>query len=47
MQITQELCKRPGLNRAGFDMPTIFIPTLTDKVCIDIMQWGISKEQML
>ena len=32
MQITQELCKRKGLNRAGFDMPTIFIPTLTGKV---------------
>ncbi|OQV22217.1 hypothetical protein BV898_03719 [Hypsibius exemplaris] len=26
MQIVQELCKRPGLNRAGFDMPTIYIP---------------------
>ena len=22
----QELCKRPGLNRTGFDMPTIYIP---------------------
>ena len=32
MQITQELCKRPGLNRAGFEMPTIYIPTLLDKV---------------
>lgn len=32
MQITQELCKRPGLNKCGFDMPTIFIPSLTDKV---------------
>ena len=32
MQITQELCKRPGLNKAGFDIPTIFIPTLLDKV---------------
>lgn len=31
MQITQELCKRPGLNKTGFDMPTIYIPTLTDK----------------
>ncbi|XP_046610832.1 EH domain-containing protein 3-like [Neodiprion virginianus] len=28
MQIVQELCKRPGLNRTGFDMPTIFIPEL-------------------
>jgi len=26
MQIVQELCKRPGLNRTGFDMPTICIP---------------------
>ena len=32
MQITQELCKRNSLNRAGFDMPMIFIPTLTGKV---------------
>lgn len=26
MQIVQELCKRPGLNRTGFDMPTIYVP---------------------
>ncbi|GAB6030000.1 hypothetical protein CHUAL_005692 [Chamberlinius hualienensis] len=26
MQIVQELCKRPGLNRTCFDMPTIYIP---------------------
>jgi len=26
MQIVQELCKRPGLNNTGFDMPTIYIP---------------------
>ena len=26
MQIVQELCKRPGLNKTGFDMPTIYIP---------------------
>ena len=26
MQIVQELCKRPGLNKAGFEMPTIYIP---------------------
>ena len=32
MQITQELCKRPGLNRAGFDMQTIYVPNLIDKV---------------
>ncbi|KAK2574448.1 hypothetical protein P5673_000617 [Acropora cervicornis] len=31
MQITQELCKRPGLNKAGFEMQTIYIPTLLDK----------------
>ncbi|XP_028396590.1 uncharacterized protein LOC114520504 [Dendronephthya gigantea] len=31
MQITQELCKRPGLNKAGFDMPTIYVPNLIDK----------------
>lgn len=34
MQITQELCKRPGLNKAGFDMQTIFVPSLIDKVNI-------------
>lgn len=26
MQIVQELCKRPGLNKTGFDMPTIYVP---------------------
>jgi hypothetical protein len=26
MQIVQELCKRPGLNRCGFAMSTIYIP---------------------
>jgi hypothetical protein len=26
MQIVQELCKRPGLNKCGFEMPTIYIP---------------------
>lgn len=46
MQIVQELCKRPGLNRAGFNMPTIYIPTLSsgksrcvnqiEEVCKDI-----------
>ena len=34
MQITQELCKRPGLNKAGFDMQTIYVPNLIDKVCL-------------
>ncbi|XP_013413994.1 uncharacterized protein LOC106176241 [Lingula anatina] len=31
MQIVQELCKRPGLNRTGFDMPTIYIPNASGK----------------
>ncbi|XP_064612113.1 sarcalumenin-like isoform X2 [Liolophura sinensis] len=31
MQIVQELCKRPGLNRTGFDMPTIYIPNAASK----------------
>lgn len=31
MQIVQELCKRPGLNRTGFDMPTIYIPNPSGK----------------
>jgi GTPase SAR1 family protein len=34
MQVVQELCKRPGLNKAGFEMLTIFIPTLQEKVII-------------
>ncbi|XP_075993090.1 uncharacterized protein LOC142987981 [Genypterus blacodes] len=29
MQIVQELCKRPGLNKCGFDMPTIYVPNPT------------------
>lgn len=45
MQIVQELCKRPGLNRTAFDMPTIYIPDLNkqtrcvnqiEEVCQDI-----------
>ncbi|CAN8015756.1 unnamed protein product [Ixodes persulcatus] len=45
MQIVQELCKRPGLNRCGFDMPTIYIPNANkavrcmnqiEEVCKDI-----------
>jgi len=45
MQIVQELCKRPGLNRTGFDMPTIYIPNPSkpnrcvnqiEEVCMDI-----------
>ena len=36
MQIVQELCKRPTLNRTGFDMPTIYIPnTEKDNRCIN------------
>ncbi|CAH1800402.1 unnamed protein product [Owenia fusiformis] len=31
MQIVQELCKRPGLNKTGFDMPTIYIPNPSGK----------------
>lgn len=31
MQIVQELCKRPNLNRTGFEMPTIFIPSMNPK----------------
>ena len=36
MQITQELCKRPGLNQAGFDMPTIYIQSLIEKVRVQV-----------
>ena len=36
MQIVQELCKRPGLNKTGFDMPTIYIPRTSGKVCVCI-----------
>lgn len=32
MQIVQELCKRPTLNRTAFDMPTIYIPNPSGKV---------------
>ncbi|XP_064461091.1 uncharacterized protein LOC135371048 [Ornithodoros turicata] len=36
MQIVQELCKRPGLNRCGFDMPAIYIPNPNKTVrCIN------------
>ncbi|KAK3595741.1 hypothetical protein CHS0354_025369 [Potamilus streckersoni] len=31
MQIVQELCKREGLNKTGFDMPTIYIPSMNSK----------------
>ncbi|KAL5246482.1 hypothetical protein ACHWQZ_G018636 [Mnemiopsis leidyi] len=31
MQVVQELCKRPGLNKTGFDMPTIYIPSLANE----------------
>lgn len=46
MQIVQELCKRPTLNRTAFDMPTIYIPNPSGKpsrcmnqieeVCVDV-----------
>lgn len=29
MQIVQELCKRKGLNRSGFDMMAIYLPNIT------------------
>ena len=32
MQIVQELCKRPGLNKTGFDMPTIYVPNPNKQV---------------
>ncbi|KAK2711687.1 uncharacterized protein LOC136025830 isoform X2 [Artemia franciscana] len=36
MQIVQELCKRPGLNKTGFDMPTIYIPDSNKQVrCVN------------
>merc|ERR1719427_1479449 len=36
MQIVQELCKRPGLNRTGFDMPTIYVPNPNKQVrCVN------------
>jgi len=38
MQIVQELCKRPGLNRTGFEMPTIYIPNPSGKV-YDCIAW--------
>lgn len=46
MQIVQELCKRPNLNRTGFNMNTIYIPRLEkgkstcqnqiEEVCVEI-----------
>ena len=36
MQIVQELCKRPGLNKTGFDMPTIYVPDPSKQVrCVN------------
>merc|ERR1719411_1352987 len=36
MQITQELCKRPGLNGTCFDMPTNYIPCQSKQVrCVN------------
>lgn len=38
MQIVQELCKRPGLNRQGFNMPTIYVPNLSrQSTCVNQM----------
>ncbi|XP_078390045.1 uncharacterized protein LOC144671980 [Cetorhinus maximus] len=39
MQIVQELCKRPGLNKCGFDMPTIYIPDPNKPIrCVNQIQ---------
>ncbi|XP_054152990.1 uncharacterized protein LOC128951749 [Oppia nitens] len=40
MQIVQELCKRPGLNKAGFEMPTIYVPVdgKPDSKCVNQIQ---------
>ena len=36
MQIVQELCKRPGLNKTGFDMPTIYVPNPNKQIrCVN------------
>jgi len=37
MQIVQELCKRPGLNRTAFEMPTIYIPNPSGKVLLQLL----------
>ena len=50
MQITQELCKRPGLNKTGFDMPTIYVPTLTGKVWLSLawkFQYMYHRDQLV
>ncbi|GAA6075355.1 uncharacterized protein si:dkey-98f17.5 isoform X1, partial [Tachysurus ichikawai] len=41
MQIVQELCRRPGLNKCGFEMPTIYIPNPQRALCkrtLDIVE---------
>lgn len=38
MQIVQELCRRPGLNKCGFEMPTIYIPN-PQKVKFSVPVW--------
>merc|ERR1712204_53156 len=36
MQIVQELCERPGLNKTGFNMPTIYVPDPSKQVrCVN------------
>ena len=36
MQIVQELCKRPGLNKTGFNMPTIYVPNPNKQIrCVN------------
>lgn len=37
MQIVQDLCKRPGLNKIGFDMQTVYIPNPNKVCCMRVM----------
>ncbi|KAI2664956.1 EH domain-containing protein 1 [Labeo rohita] len=39
MQIVQELCRRPGLNKCGFEMPTIYIPNPQKGVVVYLWDW--------
>jgi len=41
MQIVQELCKRPGLNKTGFDMPTIYVPNPNKVFFRFIFNWKV------
>lgn len=42
MQIVQEIVKRPSLNKAGFELQTIFVPTLQEKVYFCLIKVSIS-----